>query len=1125
MYLLRLLPSQGAFHFGLLLAGLLVLFQVPKAPGQTRYEVKDLGTLGGTSSFGTGINSNGMVVGVATTAGGQSHAFLVTNAASPMVDLGTLGGDSSAAFGINGSGVVVGVAFTADEIGRPFFYDGQLHDLSPVVGGTNGIAGAINDRGQLVGLAGELGAGERGFILDQGTVSYLTHRFAYGTNQLNSPQAINASGVVVGAAYVTMPGEVSVFRAFRQLNGTMTDLGTFVGVTASTNADSFANGINDAGAVVGRAQDASTGGRFRAYVQTVGPLLNLGVLGGAVSESEAVGINNRGQIVGHSGTASGRTHAFVYQNGVMADLNDLIPTNSGWELVFAGAINERGQIVCTGNIGSAQRAVLLTPVTGRVELVGFEVNQAVQDWNNSVPLIAGKATLVRAHFQSRETNALLVRGQLHGYAGGSAVELPNSPLAAFDAFAVAETNLVAYGEEGSNSLRFQLPTNWLTGALKLHLEVTSVGGIADSNVVCSAPGARGESNGCSLLVSFLPSPILKVFLVGIRWTNIDDAVYDMTRADLIELRSQLTAIFPVAQVDIKGTRKTARGQGPPRLGSVNEKLLLGRANAQSDRLYFGALRAVPGVTTEGGQANALGTGVVASGYFSVDPFARSRNRHAHELGHLLGLHHTVDQALFGTAVHADGTVDALGPCRERADTNAPAYPYFAATSASGGRLVSTFGPIAGDRNQLLYGYDHDAHLLVNATEHFELMSYCGSWRWISKLNYTNLIALISARFGTNRVAPSSGPRVGNQDHLLVRGTIDTATDQVAFAPFSTMTGVASPVPPGSYTAQFLDQAGTVVASVPFAPLLGVADEPELADTVANFLVTTPANPLINRVVLRHTNTVIATRIASANRPAVAILFPNAGETLANATPTFTWRGTDLDGDVLTYLVEFSADGGATWDTLAEDWPDPNFPVLPETLPGTVRGLLRVTASDGFNTGVGVAAAFFTVPNSPPVVSVVSPGAGAVFGQTQQLVFQAATDDLEDGVLADGSLLWRSSLDGVLGSGNVLLKNAASLSVGHHLISVTATDSHGVTNRATVNILIGKNTQPRIHRLGNAPANLRLIGDPQATQVIQFSSNLTNWFPLFTNTPPTGIFEYADPAATNATKRFYRAIVP
>jgi probable HAF family extracellular repeat protein len=91
----------------------------------------------------------------------------------------------------------------------------------------------------------------------------------------------------------------------------------------------------------------------------------LGTLPGGTSSS-AFGINIFGQIVGGGDTGGGGFgHGFVYSNGQMHDLNNLLsPADAKVWLVWeAVSINDRGQIV--GNAVNALgefHAVILTPV-------------------------------------------------------------------------------------------------------------------------------------------------------------------------------------------------------------------------------------------------------------------------------------------------------------------------------------------------------------------------------------------------------------------------------------------------------------------------------------------------------------------------------------------------------------------------------------------------------------------------------------------------------------------------------------------------------------------------------------------------------------------------------------------
>jgi probable HAF family extracellular repeat protein len=155
---------------------------------------------------------------------------------------------------------------------------------------------------------------------------------------------ISPTGDIVGS-YRILPQDE---RAFMLTAGNQfVDLGLLPNGTRS-----IANAMNSRGVIVGSANVPSPNnylGENRAVRWVNGVIENLGLLSG-MQHSRAADINDRGEIVGDNTWLTGGTIAFVWQNGVMRDLNALIPHhyNSVFRLEYASAINNSGQILANG---------------------------------------------------------------------------------------------------------------------------------------------------------------------------------------------------------------------------------------------------------------------------------------------------------------------------------------------------------------------------------------------------------------------------------------------------------------------------------------------------------------------------------------------------------------------------------------------------------------------------------------------------------------------------------------------------------------------------------------------------------------------------------------------------------
>lgn len=102
-----------------------------------------------------------------------------------------------------------------------------------------------------------------------------------------------------------------------------------------------------------------------------------------------------------------------------------------------------------------------------------------------------------------------------------------------------------------------------------------------------------------------------------------------------------------------------------------------------------------------------------------------------------------------------------------------------------------------------------------------------------------------------------------------------------------------------------------------------------------------------------------------------------------------------------------------------------------------------------------ATATYTVAgNQAPTAEITAPADSAEFFDTELITFTGTGTDAEDGALTGASLAWNSDRDGPLGTGEELADvDASTVSLGAHVITLTATDSEGATGVDSITITI------------------------------------------------------------------------
>ena len=294
----------------------------------------DIGTLGGDTSYGYAINNAGNVVGQADLTGNaETDAFQYNGVTN--VDLGTLGGTNSNALAINDAGQVAGNSLPPTGFSTiAFLYtNGPIVPLGDLGGGYSSAA-VINNATMVAGESSDTNGNTHGFVWSAGIMTDVgTLGGSYST-----VYALNDAGLAAGVT--TVPD--GTMRGFTYAGGTMSNIGTLGGSL------SVAFGVNQAGQVIGDSTTTNDA-EYHAVLYAGGTLTDLGTLGGNFSFADA--INNLGQVVGQSGTTNGASHAFLWQNGQMIDLNTVLPADSGWELNEGLFINDAGRVVGVGTLG------------------------------------------------------------------------------------------------------------------------------------------------------------------------------------------------------------------------------------------------------------------------------------------------------------------------------------------------------------------------------------------------------------------------------------------------------------------------------------------------------------------------------------------------------------------------------------------------------------------------------------------------------------------------------------------------------------------------------------------------------------------------------------------------------
>lgn len=283
----------------------------------------------------TGINDAGEVVGMSRPdgAGGVPTSWKPDGGAGVALDT-----DLGTASGINKIGVIVGHAGTDAVAWR----DGTKKVLKMPSTVTYASASGINNNGEIVGEAIRKDVSTAFLRLTDASLVFLPSLPGLPGSRA---YAIDDAGTVVGTAF----NDAGATKGCLWVDRKPVPLPTLGG------ANSEARAINSRGDAVGDADLPS--GKTHACLWHGGKAVDLGTLPGDDS-SRALYINDQDEIVGVSGFKT----AFLWKDGQMYKLQDLMDPRPDWVPAQATVVNNKGQIAGWGiNDDGRVFAFLLTP--------------------------------------------------------------------------------------------------------------------------------------------------------------------------------------------------------------------------------------------------------------------------------------------------------------------------------------------------------------------------------------------------------------------------------------------------------------------------------------------------------------------------------------------------------------------------------------------------------------------------------------------------------------------------------------------------------------------------------------------------------------------------------------------
>ncbi|MBN2001548.1 thrombospondin type 3 repeat-containing protein [candidate division KSB1 bacterium] len=685
-----------------------------------------------------------------------------------------------------------------------------------------------------------------------------------------------------------------------------------------------------------------------------------------------------------------------------------------------------------------------------------EITQAIQDKNNSAPLVYGKDTWVRVYFNvgQAQQNIGPISGML-SFLDGSGTPIPtylNSNSLSTYGVHVLSNSITARPAADfdplnpAHTLNFRIPGNWRWSEVPyISINVNYSGD--DIN-----PGNNSPAHTYPL---YFHDVELNIFFVP-GYSCAQQYFEDLSpcpppnSTDFWQDAAWVKKVYPISRINmIRGSEffipfdPTDKEWGfilwsmlwfvdvandPPLNNIKYFAMVCKELNPQR-----GSNPILPGKEISGMGCGQVCWGI-RTGYNSSETFGGETM--AHEIGHTLLGNPDYGNNFDPIPAHVYSGCGAHGP-------------YFS-------KYPNDIGKI--DENGFTTDYDLTGNpipFVYDKNKYYDFMSYApcekfnpsvtGDGRWVSTYIYKTLFEVLN---NSPRTLAKKNVMEA-QEYLIIAAILQDNVVTVIKSLRLFLSNVPEDEPDQSpYSIELRNRNGTPLIS----EYLKVTSNDY--STAKNINQTVPYAPGTQKIVIKHNNAVIKTINVSANEPKVLVSYPNGGNIL-EGNQNISWTAEDADGDPLQFDVLYSKDNGSHWEVIALGLNQTNFIWDTDRSAGSDRGLIKVLATDGVNTGEDVSDYFFTVIKKSPEVTIFSPGNESAFFQNSILVFEGYANDFEDGQLSGEACSWSSSIDGVLAAGQHI--SADNLSAGEHLITFSATDTDGNAGTAGITVFVSDDT--------------------------------------------------------------------